>query len=138
METDDRKTLEGLDPNAIKRMWEQLAQNPKRMREQLAQNAANKVADSDVQLDRDMTLNFQSISMLDGHAGYKISYDAAKREAIEHRYCVRVKKRKLPFLKKKTEKQDTVDTLPIPETVTTKQELLDYIRTNRPHWNLSK
>lgn len=85
-------------------------------------------------LDKDISLAFNSISMADGHAGYEVRYIAATREVKMHSYCVRVIKRKLPFLKDQTKTTDREDTLLIPETITAMPELEAYIRRNRPEW----
>ena len=88
-------------------------------------------------LDKDIQLACQSISMVDGHAGYEIRYIAATREVKEHSYSVRVRKRKLPLLKDKTESTNHEDTLSIPETITTERELREYISRNRPWWMIN-
>ena len=75
--------------------------------------------------------------MVDGHAGYEVRYCAATREVKQHSYSVREVKRKLPFLKAKTISTNNESILSIPETVTTEQELREYIRLNRPDWLLN-
>ena len=82
-------------------------------------------------LDKDIELAFQSISMPDGHAGYEISYYAEAHEVRKHSYSVRIIKSASPSLEDETETTDNVETLAIPESITTEQELRDYIRKKR-------
>ncbi len=81
-------------------------------------------------LDKDLTLEWESISMKHGHAGSNVTYKAAAREVVFSTRCTR---KRMPFLPlyATTENEER---LSVPPEITREKELRAYVREQRPHW----
>ena len=90
-----------------------------------------KIVDTKTHTDQDLaehqhdegniSLGFQSISMLDGHAGTDVTYYAALRQVIVHSYC----------MKSHNETTDTIERIPIPDDIAlrhSRSEILKYAK----------
>ena len=66
-----------------------------------------------------ISLGFESISMADGHAGTEIVYYAALHQVIKHSYTI-----------SGDDSSSTVDSLDIPDSITTKNEIIAYVKSH--------
>ena len=82
-------------------------------------------------LDKDILLNFRSISMPDGHAGAEVKYIAADRKVLNTFYCTQERKK---LFRKKFETTTDVEQLSIPDYIQTEEELRDYVQKYNPFW----
>ena len=82
-------------------------------------------------IEHDIVLNYQSISLVDGHAGSEVKYIAADRKVVNSSFCVKKTKK---LFRTKMETTTNVEELPIPDCIQTEDELKDYIRKNRRSW----
>lgn len=83
-------------------------------------------------LDQDMKLGFNSISMADGHAGTEITFEAATREIVFSKWCVRKAKFQLPFGKKRYSEKRSEERYPVPRNILTEEALRRYVAEKWP------
>lgn len=82
-------------------------------------------------LDRDILLKFQSISMVDGHAGVEVKFIASDRVVLNTSYCTREIKK---LFRKKMVTTKNVERLSIPDIINTEEELRSYVQKHNPSW----
>lgn len=78
-------------------------------------------------LNRDIHLGYDSVSMVDGHAGTTITFVAATREVVFSHWCMREKKRLLPFGRKKYSETRSENRYPVPRDIDSEVALREYV-----------
>lgn len=85
-------------------------------------------------LNKDISLFFESISMAEGHAGSRTRYQAATREVIHAHWFTIKEEPQPPFQEPRYESRNEEERLPIPESITTEDQLRRYVCRHRIGW----